>query len=113
MLYFELHPFQDYHFSPFFQQVAGGAGDTDETGTNKDTHQLSVIWIGDARSTYLHNSIVQLLTKLLQCCVLPTNHSDFRTARETGLNSKTMDPIEFAISYIQLHPSVLPFTAAI
>ena len=53
MLYSELHPFQDYHFSPFSQQVAGGAGGTDETGTNKDTHQLSVIWKRDAVSTYL------------------------------------------------------------
>ena len=40
-------------FSKFFQQVAGGAGGTDETGTNKDTHQLSVIWKQDAVSTYL------------------------------------------------------------
>ena len=30
-----------------------GAGGTDETGTNKDTHQLSVIWKQDAVSAYL------------------------------------------------------------
>ena len=33
---------------------AGGTGGTDETGTNTDAHQMSVIWNGDARSTCLH-----------------------------------------------------------
>ena len=43
----------NYNGSVRLQYTAGGAGDTDESGTNKDAHQLSVIWQKDASGTYL------------------------------------------------------------
>ena len=44
-----------FGFKEVHQIYAGGAGGTDETGTNKDTRQLPVISIWDAGSTYLRN----------------------------------------------------------
>ncbi|OLP78000.1 hypothetical protein AK812_SmicGene41880 [Symbiodinium microadriaticum] len=41
----------NYNGSVRLQYTAGGAGDTDESGTNKDAHQLSVIWQKDASAT--------------------------------------------------------------
>ena len=43
----------NYNGSVRLQYTAGGAGDTDESGTNKGAHQLSVIWQKDASATYL------------------------------------------------------------
>ncbi|CAE7241128.1 TAD1 [Symbiodinium sp. KB8] len=45
----------NYNGSVRLQYTAGGAGDTDESGTNKDAHQLSVIWQKDASATTSHN----------------------------------------------------------
>ena len=45
----------NYNGSLSLHYAAGGAGDTDEsgTGTNKDAHQLSVLWQKDASARYL------------------------------------------------------------
>ena len=43
----------NYNGSLSLHYAAGGAGDTDESGTNKDAHQLSVLWQKDASATYL------------------------------------------------------------